>query len=162
MNDQDNSSVQNDSSVNTGVAENGLDLASLLRAISSVTPPVDKATSEASEKSKTTEAKTNDGGDLLSSLLSSPQLLTALPTVITTIKPLLEGIANPSSTVRDPPEATASEPVSAQGEGKGNGGSRDRHSALLCAMKPYLGQSRQSAVDYILKLSLLGDVLKNL
>ena len=38
----------------------------------------------------------------------------------------------------------------------------DRRAALLCAMKPYLSHDRQQAIDYILKLSRLGDLLKTL
>ena len=38
----------------------------------------------------------------------------------------------------------------------------ERRAALLCAMKPYLSRDRQEAIDYILKLSRLGDLLKTL
>ena len=38
----------------------------------------------------------------------------------------------------------------------------DSRTALLCAMKPYLSEDRRNAVDYIVKLSRLGEILKTL
>lgn len=159
MNDQDHTPVKNDSSESTSGIGSGLDIASLLRAFSSATPSASPTATEA-ETPQAATPKTTDGGDLLSSLLSNPQLLAALPTVISTVKPLLEGMNAPTPST----QKAASEPVPASTPQnvKSDGGSRDRHSALLCAIKPYLGQSRQSAVDYIMKLSRLGEVLKNL
>lgn len=158
MNDQDHSSVQNDSSESTSSAGSGLDLASLLRAFSSAAPSASQTATESAETSQA--ANPPVGGEILSSLLSNPQLLAALPTVISTVKPLLEGMNAPTPSTQK--AASESAPVSAPHNAKSDGGSRDRHSALLCAIKPYLGQSRQSAVDYIMKLSRLGEVLKNL
>ena len=49
--------------------------------------------------------------------------------------------------------------------GKEHGGrspESDHRVALLCALKPYLNHERQEIVDYILKFSKIGDLLKKL
>ncbi len=38
----------------------------------------------------------------------------------------------------------------------------DKRIALLCALRPYLSPGRQEAVDYIIKLSRVGDILSTL
>ncbi len=45
------------------------------------------------------------------------------------------------------------------GGGKRSGGIPDRHTALLCALKPYLSHERQQAADTLLRLSRIWDVL---
>lgn len=45
---------------------------------------------------------------------------------------------------------------------KGASASKNRRSDLLCALKPYLSQSRIDAIDQIIKLSELSSVFKNL
>lgn len=45
---------------------------------------------------------------------------------------------------------------------KGASTSKNRRSDLLCALKPYLSQSRIDAIDQIIKLSELSSVFKNL
>jgi hypothetical protein len=108
------------------------------------------------------------GGDLLSSLLSNPELLAKIPTIISSVKPLLDmlgsqmGQSSPPPTVQAasvklPEAASASASVPTIARGKDS----DR-AALLCAMKPYLSRDRQNAIDHIIKLSRLGDVLKSL
>ena len=42
------------------------------------------------------------------------------------------------------------------------GAGKNRRSDLLCALKPYLSQSRIDAIDQIIKLSELSSVFKNL
>lgn len=105
--------------------------------------------------------------DVFSSLLSNPELLSKLPTIISTVKPLLEGLGTqPSST---PAGSTQSSPhnsgqiptsLSVPTSRERHNTDADARAALLCAMKPYLSPERQSAIDYILKLSRLGDILK--
>ena len=108
------------------------------------------------------------GGDLLSSLLSNPELIAKIPTIISSVKPLLDmlgsqmGQSSPPPTVQAasvklPEAASASASVPTIARGKDS----DR-AALLCAMKPYLSRDRQNAIDHIIKLSRLGDVLKSL
>ena len=45
---------------------------------------------------------------------------------------------------------------------QGAGINKNRRSDLLCALKPYLSQSRTDAIDQIIKLSELSSVFKNL
>ncbi len=45
---------------------------------------------------------------------------------------------------------------------KNSGPGKNRRSDLLCALKPYLSQSRTDAIDQIIKLSELSSVFKNL
>lgn len=45
---------------------------------------------------------------------------------------------------------------------KNSGIEKNRRSELLCALKPYLSQSRTDAIDRIIKLSELSSVFKNL
>lgn len=102
-------------------------------------------------------------GDILSSLLSNPELIAKLPAIISTIKPIIElfGKSNQSasetvSVAALPVESAPSAPAAKTSQGS------DSRSALLCAMKPYLSEDRRNAIDYIVKLGRLGDILKTL
>ena len=99
------------------------------------------------------------GGDLLSTLLSNPDVLSKLPTVISAIKPFMEMMGSQSAQTSAPPQGKADEkpsPSTLHHEG------HDSRTALLCAMKPYLSAERRQAIDYIVKLGRLGDILKTL
>ena len=108
------------------------------------------------------------GGDVLSSLLSNPEIIGKLPGLLSSIKPVLEMLMTSAGT-----SAPASMPqgeavqVSALPEDtptlavKRSPGAESR-TALLCAMKPYLSRDRQNAIDYIVKIGRLGDILKTL
>ena len=106
------------------------------------------------------------GGDILTSLLSNPELIAKIPTIISSVKPLLDMLgsqmgqsapAAQAASVKLPETASANASVPTVARGKDS----DR-AALLCAMKPYLSRDRQNAIDHIIKLSRLGDVLKSL
>ncbi len=43
-----------------------------------------------------------------------------------------------------------------------HGGGKCRHESLLCALKPYLSPSRREAVDYVLKISKMSDLVKGI
>ena len=104
------------------------------------------------------------GGDLLSSLLSSPELLSKLPSIISSIKPIIELLGKRDTLGTSQPAISTSkvsEPTHADHLDKSGRGS-DSRTALLCAMKPYLSQDRRNAIDYIVKLGRLGDILKTL
>lgn len=73
----------------------------------------------------------------LSALAANPELLSRLPELIAVMKPLLGGGTPPS-------------------------GGADKRLALLCALKPYLSPKRQETVDYITKMSRLGDTIKQI
>lgn len=120
-------------------------------------------TGRKADTAQTSAKESAPTADLFSSLLSNPELLAKLPSLISTVKPMMELLsARPS-----PPTAAAAvqlneeraKPTSAA-EKKDDGA--DRRAALLCAMKPYLSPDRQNAIDYIIKLSRLGDMLKSL
>ncbi len=122
----------------------------------------------------------NPLGDVFSSLLSNPELIAKLPVIISSVKPIIEmlgkgfssgasvgtateasgGTVTASATPAPSAEATVGAaaikdvPVHARGS--------DSRTALLCAMKPYLSDDRRNAVDYIVKLSRLGEILKTL
>ncbi|MBR3879469.1 MAG: hypothetical protein IKJ24_05020 [Clostridia bacterium] len=118
----------------------------------------------------------SDGGDILSSLLSNPELIGKLPAILSTIKPILDMLKATSGTsaaVSSPVSAPVSAPVSeADPESTtpkdvpaalvNHSPGADSRTALLCAMKPYLGRDRQNAIDYIVKIGKLGDILKTL
>jgi hypothetical protein len=106
--------------------------------------------------------------DLFSSLLSNPELLAKLPTIIATVKPLLETLgASNLSSVATAAQTSAfstseikSDPHSLPSKIPFKHDSR--HAALLCALKPYLSEDRCRSIDYMIKLDRLGDVLKTL
>ena len=84
------------------------------------------------------------GNLLLGGLLSNPALLTALPTIMENLKPLLG-----SATGGDDGGRPVTRPHSP-----------DRHTALLCAIKPYLSPRRQEAADTVIRLCRVWDALE--
>ena len=116
----------------------------------------------------TTASSALPSGDILSSLLSNPELIAKIPTIISSIKPIIDMLGrqmSPSAPVSaqesQPPPASDTLPaVAIAPSGAHKGG--DNRAALLCAMKPYLSAERQNAIDHIIKLSRLGDILKSL
>ena len=110
-------------------------------------------------------AGASGSADILSSLLSNPELIAKLPTIIASIKPIIEilgksGIgSNEAVSVASLPQKSEAVTVQAAKTDRGNPDSR---TALLCAMKPYLGEDRRQAIDYIVKLGRLGEILKTL
>ncbi len=87
-------------------------------------------------------------GALLGGLAGNPALLSAIPALMENLGPLLGGGGGKSG-----------------GGGKGGGGksiapSLDRHTALLCAVKPYLGGERQEAAEKIIRLCRAWDALQ--
>ena len=80
----------------------------------------------------------------IAGLLGNPALLTALPTLLENAGPLLSAL---SGGMGSAPGATRPHPV-------------DRHTALLCAVKPYLSPERQSAADTVIRLCRVWDALE--
>lgn len=106
----------------------------------------------------------NPIGDIFSSVLSNPELIAKLPSIISSIKPMLEMLSmgnSPSPSALSADTVGASTTVTKKERHSSDVGS-DRRTALLCAMKPYLSEDRRNAVDYIVKLSRLGEILKTL
>ncbi len=132
-------------------------LTELIKSVTSSDAPPQK-----SEQSKEATAQASaPTSDILSAILSNPDLISKLPTIISTVKPILEmlGGATKASEPQTVPTAASSTEKEVFAPTKGG---QDRRAALLCAMKPYLSHDRREAIDYIIKLSRLGDVLKSL
>ena len=90
-------------------------------------------------------APTSEGGiSPLAGLLSNPALLSALPTVMENLSPLQ---GNLNRGVGSSPSATRPHTV-------------DRHTALLCAIKPYLSPRRQEAAETVIRLCRVWDALE--
>lgn len=112
----------------------------------------EKDQSEKTEESEKNE-KGENGGDILSFLLKDPELLSKIPKVISTISPLLSSLNKDSTQNKENTEK----------ESKSTQGTKDNsRTSLLYALKPYLSHDRQEAIDYIIKLSKLGEILKSL
>ncbi len=109
----------------------------------------------------------NPMGSILSSLLSNPEMLAKLPALLSSVKPIIDmlgtgSLSSPvSASVSTPIPASASQAAPVSLTASQNKGA-DSRTALLCAMKPYLSRDRQNAIDYIIKLGRLGDILKTL
>lgn len=88
----------------------------------------------------------------LGSVLSDPELMAKLPQVMAMLRPMLEGAAQVGG---------STEPV-AKPEATPKKSPPDDRSALLLALKPFLSEDRKNAVDAILRISALGDVLRKL
>lgn len=97
--------------------------------------------------------------DGLGAVLSNPELMAKLPQIMAMLRPMIE-----QQTAAPPPQsgnegaetpATAS-PIAPLKK------TTDNRSALLLALKPFLSEDRRNAVDAMLRLSTLGDVLRRL
>ena len=113
------------------------------------------------------EQKNSSTGDILSSLLSNPELISKLPQILSALGPLMSGLGGSSHQTGNTDTNASAQTFAQQNPqpaapppSKKN--DYDSRAALLCAMKPYLGAERQNAIDYIIKLSRLGDILKTL
>lgn len=142
-------------------------LATILQKLSSKTNTASPSNSPPSGESTAPSGVQNPMGDVLSSLLSNPELLAKLPSLLSSMKPILDMLGGVGSSGTAQTSATASPPVGVQSEpaseqDKSSDKKSDSRTALLCAMKPYLSPDRQNAIDYIVKLGRLGDILKSL
>lgn len=115
-----------------------------------------------SQSSSSPPPAQNPTGDIVSALLSNPELLSKLPALLSSIKPIIDmlGIGS-TGQASTPVSAPAALNTSANSTAKQDK-TADSRTALLSAMKPYLSPERQNAVDYIVKLGRLGDILKTL
>ncbi len=89
---------------------------------------------------------------LIGNLLSNPALLSALPTLLENLSPLLAGGAQSSEGGGQSPTTRPTASVSHRLP-------VDRHTALLCAIKPYLSAERQSAAETMIRLCRVWDAL---
>ena len=108
-----------------------------------------------------------------SEILSNPEMLSTISSMAQKLKE-----SNSQNEKKEEPtvaeeasETPASSPASLAGRfpeligmlsGQNSGAGKNRRSELLCALKPYLSQSRVDAIDQIIKLSEISSVFKNL
>lgn len=117
---------------------------------------------QATSDSKSSQGESKGGADLFSSLLSNPELLSKLPRLISVIGPLMSSFSQNQGQSQES-SLPAQETIESHPEIPGKPRfTSDSRAALLCAMKPYLCHDRQNAIDYIIKLSRLGEILKTL
>ena len=93
-------------------------------------------------------ASANAAGDGIAALLQNPMVLEKLPQMLAVIKPLLESNTSQSPSV----EAAVSAPSSP----------KHNREHLLLSLKPFLSRERCDAVDAILRISQLGEILGKL
>ncbi len=134
--------------------------------LSSILQKLSSSPSAAPPPSEPSNTGSAPMGDILSSLLSNPELISKLPGIISSIKPIIElfgqGISStPASVSVSAAPASPPQTAPASALARSNHGA-DSRTALLYAMKPYLSSDRQNAIDYIVKIGRLGDILKTL
>lgn len=101
--------------------------------------------------------------DLFSSLLQNPDIVSKIPQLISAIGPMLSGSAAQGSASSEKASNTSAQVNTSENKEKRFADDRSNsRAALLCAMKPYLSRERRDAIDYIIKLSRLGEILKTL
>ncbi|MBQ9134386.1 MAG: hypothetical protein IJX64_07630 [Clostridia bacterium] len=127
------------------------------------------------------EQNINDllSGGGFSSLLQNPDIAAKLPRIMEALKPVMEEMraeqggkpsaeastaASADSSDSAPASANPLAALSVVGGGGGGGGGKQRTSsarrcALLKALEPYLSDNRREAMEYIIKVSSLIDIL---
>ena len=97
-------------------------------------------------------------GDLsaLGGLLSNPALLSAIPTLLGNLAPLMSGDGNSGGGSSPRSDHGGSPPHSLPAVR----GHADRHTALLCAVKPYLSPARQESAETVIRLCRVWDSLE--
>jgi hypothetical protein len=80
-----------------------------------------------------------DTSNLLGSLLSNPEILSKLPVIMNAANGFLNG-----------------------GKPHSGGHGSSHHTALLCALKPYLNSDRQRAAEYIINFLRISDALRSI
>ena len=133
-------------------------LSELIKAVTASAPP------QKNDSPQRNDEASPSLGDLLSSLTSDPELMSKLPGMIAAAKPIIEMLtASSGQNSQQKSGDGAISTIAPQGKlSSPRLPENDSRSALLCAMKPYLSHDRQQAIDYIVKLGRLGDILKTL
>ena len=102
-------------------------------------------------------------GDIFSSLLSNPDILMKLPSIISAAKPIIEMMSQTKQQASSEAATVSAGSVLKPSQPSHHASHlTDNRTALLCAMKPYLSDDRRRVIDYIVKLGRLGDILKTL
>ena len=104
----------------------------------------DPTTSSSAPASVEASPSSPVGSSPLEMLLRNTSLLSALPSLMENLAPLLEGLGggteNTPRTTRPP--------------------ATDRHTALLCALKPYLSPRRRDTAETVIRLCRIWDALE--
>lgn len=131
-------------------------------------PPSEGAAAEGGPANGTPTGASPLGGGL-GGLLSNPALWSALPQLLNGLGQLSGGQGEKDSSdggPRDGGGVSDAKAVSGSGQSRpvgGKGGlSPDRHTALLCALKPYLGRERQQAAEYLISLCRVWGTLQSM
>lgn len=95
----------------------------------------------------------SSGGSLLGGLAADPALLSSVLPALLSAFPQGGGKSASAETGAGTGSAGGSSPP------KGRPYPLDRHTALLCAVKPYLGERRQATAETVLRLCRLWDAL---
>ncbi len=88
----------------------------------------------------------------LSAMLSDPQTLAKISGVMSMLK-------SSEASSQTGSQATSAQALAQQSSGTP---SPDRSAALLLALKPYLSEDRQAAIENLIKFSKFGEILKNM
>lgn len=114
---------------------------------------------------------------MLNEILSNPQMLSAISSMAEKLKsgstvsesntdknPIQEAVQSSDTKTEPAAETVANKlpDILSLLQAKGANESQSRRSELLCALKPYLSQSRSDAIDKIIRLSELSGVFKEL
>ena len=111
----------------------------------------------------------------LNQIFSNPQMLSAISSMAQSLKsnnsvaPPVEASATEKEKSEPPPSQSATaipeklpELLNMLSSSSPSGVKQNRRSELLCALKPYLSQSRSDAIDKIIRFSELSSVFKAL
>ena len=126
----------------------------LLRNISQMIGGSATATEQAPSSSAPLQTPNEGIPEGISRVLSNPEMMAKLPDVMKMLAPMVQGAQSVPT-----PSATASTPSSQE---KGDRDHRSCRNDLLIALKPFLSPERCRAIDMLLGLSRLGDVLQKM
>lgn len=154
-------SEQSDNQKNGSASSDAL-LSLLGNLMGSAPSPPPQSQSQSQDQGQSSQSNTSQapGADLIGSLLSNPEIISKLPQMLSIIKPLMEGASHAGTEPKNDTAVPAALTNNSGGQKSPRG--MDDRTALLYAMKPYLKPERREAIDYMVKLSKLGDILKSL
>ena len=106
----------------------------------------------------------------LNEIFSNPQMLSAISSMAQSLKNGEKAPPSPPPNTESEPQAKeTANPMSSKLpellnmlSAKSSNARQSQRSELLCALKPYLSQSRSDAIDKIIRFSELSSVFKNL
>ncbi|HBF14484.1 MAG TPA: hypothetical protein DDW30_02140 [Clostridiales bacterium] len=100
--------------------------------------------------------------DGLGAVLSNPELMAKLPQIMAMLRPMMEQASSAPQADSGDATATSASATASALPSSPQKKATDNRSALLLALKPFLSEDRRNAVDAMLRLSTLGDVLRRL